>query len=128
MKSWQMGINRYTLLYIKQINNRDLLYSTRDPIQYCIMTSVGKESEKNICIQLNHFAIYLKVTQPCKSTRIFFKVMLNVCCIYYYAMHEIVIRCLFFYLNFLFYFFSFIFISWRLITLQYYSGFCHTLT
>ena len=26
------------------------------------------------------------------------------------------------------FFFSFIFISWRLITLQYYSGFCHTLT
>ena len=25
-------------------------------------------------------------------------------------------------------FFSFIFISWRLITLQYYSDFCHTLT
>ena len=29
--------------------------------------------------------------------------------------------------GFLFYF-SFIFISWRLITLQYWSGFCHTLT
>ena len=27
-----------------------------------------------------------------------------------------------------FFFFPFIFISWRLITLQYYSGFCHTLT
>ena len=27
-----------------------------------------------------------------------------------------------------FFFFSFIFISWRLITLQYFSGFCHTLT
>ena len=26
-----------------------------------------------------------------------------------------------------FFFFSFIFISWKLITLQYYSGFCHTL-
>ena len=26
------------------------------------------------------------------------------------------------------FFFSFIFISWRLITLQYCSGFCHTLT
>ena len=26
------------------------------------------------------------------------------------------------------FFFPFIFISWRLITLQYYSGFCHTLT
>ena len=33
-----------------------------------------------------------------------------------------------FYLLFLFFFFSFIFISWRLITLQYCSGFCHTLT
>ena len=28
----------------------------------------------------------------------------------------------------LFYFFPFIFINWRLITLQYFSGFCHTLT
>ena len=27
-----------------------------------------------------------------------------------------------------FFFFPFIFISWRLITLQYCSGFCHTLT
>ena len=27
-----------------------------------------------------------------------------------------------------FFFFSFVFISWRLITLQYCSGFCHTLT
>ena len=30
--------------------------------------------------------------------------------------------------EFFFLFFSFIFISWRLITLQYFSGFCHTLT
>ena len=29
---------------------------------------------------------------------------------------------------FFFFFFPFIFISWRLIILQYYSGFCHTLT
>ena len=28
----------------------------------------------------------------------------------------------------IFLFFPFIFISWRLLTLQYYSGFCHTLT
>ena len=27
-----------------------------------------------------------------------------------------------------FFFFSFIFVSWKLITLQYFSGFCHTLT
>ena len=31
-------------------------------------------------------------------------------------------------LHFLFFSFSYIFISWRLITLQYCSGFCHTLT
>ena len=30
--------------------------------------------------------------------------------------------------NGLFFFFPFIFISWRLITLQYFNGFCHTLT
>ena len=35
---------------------------------------------------------------------------------------------LFFYFILFFIFFSFIFISWRLITLQYCSGFCHTLT
>ena len=34
----------------------------------------------------------------------------------------------FFTFLFMYLFFPFIFISWRLITLQYYSGFCHTLT
>ena len=34
----------------------------------------------------------------------------------------------FFFFHFYFIFFSFIFMSWRLITLQYCSGFCHTLT
>ena len=34
----------------------------------------------------------------------------------------------FFFCSGFFFFFSFIFISWRLITLQYCSGFCHTLT
>ena len=34
----------------------------------------------------------------------------------------------YYYFSFIFYFFPFIFISWRLITLQYCSGFCHTLT
>ena len=32
------------------------------------------------------------------------------------------------YFIYLFIYFSFVFISWRVITLQYYSGFCHTLT
>ena len=36
--------------------------------------------------------------------------------------------CCCLYTFYLFIYFSFIFISWRLITLQYYSVFCHTLT
>ena len=34
----------------------------------------------------------------------------------------------FFFFNYLFIYFSFIFISWRLMTLRYCSGFCHTTT
>ena len=47
----EFGINRYTLLYIKQINNKDLLYSTGNHIQYLIINCKGKEYEKEyICI------------------------------------------------------------------------------
>ena len=42
----EYGIKRYTLLYIKQINNKDLLYSTGNYIQYLVITYKGKESEK----------------------------------------------------------------------------------
>ena len=41
------------LLYIKQINNKDLLYSTGNYIQNLIITYNGKESEKEyICIYI----------------------------------------------------------------------------
>ena len=46
--NWEFGINRNTLLCIKQINNKDLLYNTRNYIQYPVITYNGKESEKNI--------------------------------------------------------------------------------
>ena len=42
----EFGINIYTLLYIKQITNRDLLYSTGNYTQYFVITYKGKESEK----------------------------------------------------------------------------------
>ena len=55
----EFGINRYTLLYIKPINNNNLLYSTGNDIQYLVITYNGKESEKQyiyyIYIYLNHF-------------------------------------------------------------------------
>ena len=47
----EFRINRYILLYTKQINNKDLLYSTGNYIQYLIVTYKGKESEKEyICV------------------------------------------------------------------------------
>ena len=42
----KFGINMYTLLYIKQINNKDLLYGPGDYIQYLVIAYDGKESEK----------------------------------------------------------------------------------
>ena len=42
----EFGVNIYTLLYIKQITNKDLLYSTGNSTQYSVMTYMGKESEK----------------------------------------------------------------------------------
>ena len=34
---WEFGIDTYTLLYLKQITNKDLLYSTRDSAQYSLI-------------------------------------------------------------------------------------------
>ena len=51
----EFGINRYIPLYIKQVNNKDVLYSTGNYMQYLLITYNGKESEKEkiymyICI------------------------------------------------------------------------------
>ena len=42
----EFEINRYTLLYIKQVNNKDLLYSIGNYIQYLVIIYNGKESKK----------------------------------------------------------------------------------
>ena len=44
--NWELGINRYILPYTKWINNKGLLYSTGNYIQYLAITYNGKESEK----------------------------------------------------------------------------------
>ena len=46
---WEIGIDIYTLLYIKQIINKDLPYSLRNSAQYSVMTYMGKDSKKE-CI------------------------------------------------------------------------------
>ena len=43
--NWETGIGTYTFLSVKQITNRDLLWSTGDSAQYSVMAHVGKESE-----------------------------------------------------------------------------------
>ena len=43
--NWEIGIDIYTLLYIKWITNKDLLYNTGNS-QYSIMTYMGKELKK----------------------------------------------------------------------------------
>ena len=44
--NWDIGIDIYTLLYIKWITNKDLLYSTGNLAQYSVMAYMGKESKK----------------------------------------------------------------------------------
>lgn len=42
-----------TLRYVKQLVNRDLLYSTENSTQYCGIIYVGKESERDwICVNV----------------------------------------------------------------------------
>ena len=42
----------YTLLYIQQITNKDLLFSTGNSTQYSVMAYVGKNLKADICIHL----------------------------------------------------------------------------
>ena len=44
--NWEIGIDIQTLLYIKEITNKDLLYSTGNSTQYSVMTFMGKETKK----------------------------------------------------------------------------------
>ena len=63
---WEFEISRYRLLYIELINNKVLVYSTANYIQYPVINQNGKEYEKEY--SLNHFAVQQKLTQHCKST------------------------------------------------------------
>ena len=44
--NWEIEIDIYTLLYIKYMTNKNLLYSTGNSTQYSVMTYMGKESKK----------------------------------------------------------------------------------
>ena len=64
---WEFGISRCKLVYIGWINNKVLLYSTGNYIQYPVINHNTKEYEKEyVYVKLNHFAVQQKLTQHCK--------------------------------------------------------------
>ena len=65
---------------IYEINNKVLLYSTGNYIQYPVINHNGKEYEEEyvyIYVQVNHSAVHQKLTQHCKSTILQFKQKTN---------------------------------------------------
>ena len=68
-KDWEFGNSTGKLLHTGWINNKALLYGTRNYIQYPVLNHNGKEYEKEyIFVYLNHFAILQQLTQHCKPT------------------------------------------------------------
>ena len=87
-----MGISRYKPLYVEWINNRVLLYTIENYIQYPVISHNEKECEKlcvcvyvsrhvhmyalymcmyicmYVCVYMNHFAVHGELTQHFKST------------------------------------------------------------
>ena len=58
---WEFGISRCKLLYIEWINNKVLLYSTGNYIQYPVINHNGKDYEKEyIYVKPIHFAVQQK--------------------------------------------------------------------
>ena len=56
--NWEIGIDIYMLLYIKQMSNKHMLYLTGNSTPYYVMTYVGKESKKEWrYLQLIHFSV-----------------------------------------------------------------------
>ena len=45
--NWEIGIDIYTLLHMKQVTDKNLLYITRNFTQYSEVTYMGIESKKS---------------------------------------------------------------------------------
>ena len=44
--NWEMGIDIYTLLRLKEITSKELRHSTGNPAQYSVVTHLGKECKE----------------------------------------------------------------------------------
>ena len=72
----QFGIDRYTLLRLKCITNKDILYSTGNSAQWYMATWMGGESGGewiHVYVWLNPFAIHLKLSQHCQPAILQYK-------------------------------------------------------
>ena len=64
----EIGRDRYTLLYLKLITNKDLLYSTQNSAQCYVAAWMGggfRGQWMYVGVQLSPFAVHLKLSQDC---------------------------------------------------------------
>ena len=64
----ELGMDMYTLLYLKWVNNRDLLYSTWNSAQCYVASWMGEEFGGewiHVYVWLSPFAVHLKLSQHC---------------------------------------------------------------
>ena len=64
----ECGMDMYTLLYLKWITNKDLLYSTRNSAQCYVAAWMGVAFGGewiHVYVWLSPFAIHLKLSQHC---------------------------------------------------------------
>ena len=73
----EFEMDMYTLLYIKRITNKDLLYSTGNSAEYYAAAWMGGELEGewiHVHVWLSCFAVHLKLSQPCLSAILQYKI------------------------------------------------------
>ena len=64
----EFGTDMYTLLHLKWITNKDLLYSTENSAQCYVAAWMGGEfrgERIHVSVSLSPFAVHLKLSQPC---------------------------------------------------------------
>ena len=66
----EFGMDMFTLLYLRWMTNKDLLYSTGDSAQCYMAAWIGEEfgGERIHVYVLSAFAIYLNLSQRCLLT------------------------------------------------------------
>jgi len=73
--NWEIGINIYIIQYIKQITNKNLLYSTGNFTQNSMVMQMSRKSKKRGDIYIyKHIYIYTDTAVYSNHIPIFFKV------------------------------------------------------